>query len=159
MVTWSVICFTLPNYLQIIFHSLHITHLLAAGKRESLLMDPPQVHASSHRTVFIVAHYCSTITHPRTDRTALTHPQTDRNIVSTHPQTITTVTRSDHLYLMGPLDLTYDLVATAFLSLKLTVIASLFLRSHQGLYLSLSRCYCLNPLFFSQISLSLMFQC
>ena len=99
MVTWSVICFTLPNYLQIIFHSLHITHLLAAGKRESLLVDPPQVHASSHRTVFIVAHHCSTISHPRTDRTALTHPQTDRTIVPMHPLTTTIVTKSNNLYL------------------------------------------------------------
>ena len=118
---WSVICFILPNYLQIIFHSLHITHLLVEGKRESLPMAPLQVHASSHRTVVVVAHHCSTVTHPQTDRTALTHPQTDRNIVSTHPQTITTVTRSDHLYLMGPLDLTYDLVATASLSLSLSL--------------------------------------
>ena len=62
-------------------------------------MASSQVHASSHWTVVIVAHHCSTMTHPRTDRT--THKQTDRTIVLAHPLTTTTVTRSDHLYLDG----------------------------------------------------------
>ena len=142
---WSVICFTLPNYLQIIFHSLHITHLLAKGNRESLPMAPLQPHASSHRTlvvVVVVAHHCSTMTHPRTDRT--THKQTDRTIVLAHPLTTTTVTRSDHLYLDG----TFRSRCRCYhrclsLSLKFIVIACLFLKSHSR---------CLNPL---SISLSL----
>ena len=61
MVMWSVICFILPNYLQIIFHSLHITHLLAEGKRESLPMAQLQLHASSHGSVIVIAHHCSTV--------------------------------------------------------------------------------------------------
>ena len=49
----------------------------------------------------MVAHHCSTVTHPRTDWTIMTHPQTDRTTMSLHPLTTTTVTRSDHLYLNG----------------------------------------------------------
>ena len=105
-------------------------------------MASSQVHASSHWTVAIVAHHCSTMTHPRTDRT--THKQTDRTIVLAHPLTTTTVTRSDHLYLDG----TFRSRRRSYhrclsLSLKFIVIACLFLKSHSR---------CLNPL---SISLSL----
>ena len=118
---WSVISFTLPNYLQIIFHSLHtITALLAKGKRvrerESLPVVPPQVHAFSHRIIVVVAHHCSTVTHPWIDRTTM----------SIHLLTTTTMTRSDHLYLDGDLDLAANLVT----------IASLFLLSLLSLPLS-----------------------
>ena len=105
-------------------------------------MASSQVHASSHWTVVIVAHHCSTMTHPRTDRT--THKQTDRTIVLAHPLTTTTVTRSDHLYLDG----TFRSRCRCYhrclsLSLKFIVITCLFLKSHSR---------CLNPL---SISLSL----
>ena len=118
---WSVISFTLPNYLQIIFHSLHtITALLAEGKRvrerESLPVVPSQVHAFSHRIIVVVAHHCSTVTHPWIDRTTM----------SIHLLTTTTMTRSDHLYLDGDLDLAANLVT----------IASLFLSSLLSLPLS-----------------------
>ena len=70
MVTWSVIC---------------------------LPIAPPQPHASFHRTlVVVIAHHCSTVTHPRTDQATLTHPQMNQSNHCAHPPT-TIVTRSDHL--------------------------------------------------------------
>ena len=122
--TWSVISFTLPNYLQIIFHSLHtITALLVEGKRvrerESLPVVPSQVHAFSHRIIVVVAHHCSTVTHPWIDRTTM----------SIHLLTTTTMTRSDHLYPDGDL----DLVATSTSLFLAATTSTLSLSHHQVL--------------------------
>ena len=71
MVTWSVIC---------------------------LPIAPPQPHASSHRTlVVVVAHHCSTVTHPRTDQATLTHPQMNQLNHCAHPPT-----NNNHRDKIGP---------------------------------------------------------
>ena len=97
MVTWSVICFTIPNYLQIIFHSLHITHLLAKAYpwlHHSFM--PPLTGPSSSLTIAPPWPTQELIRPPWP-----THKWTNRTTVPTHPLTTTIVTRSNHLCFDG----------------------------------------------------------